>query len=445
MSGGDCPGVNFVSWALAVAALILAQSAPLNAQRSDTTVVQAAGPRHPGVAALVEELTLGNGIDADEYRFTNAFVHGGANGMVYVVDVRDPTNVGAFRSDVRQYDRAGKFVRAFGRTGQGPGEYTGHIADVGELPDGRVVLADAQGLLVYSATGEPLARWNAKALSANAGMTILVDPAGFVSVYGGIPGDTLPYIHRFRFNGTAVDTTLAPDAIFAPAPRVGLAMLPYGPRHVATWSPLGYFVTALTSRYAIDLRVPPISTGNSTRRVSIRGAAAAPLWRPGDPVRSIRHSVPAVHVQEDERRDWRQSITMFNRNGRGTWRTWEWSGPDVPRVKPPLRNLHVDTHGRIWVQLSQPSQLNKSVAIPTNVKEAGDIAARHRWTEPLVFDVFEPGGTYVGRVRFPDGVGVSALGPKAAFTIKDDTVWAVSRDHDDVPHVKRYRIDWRRK
>ena len=406
---------------------------PIVAQQSDTAVIRVGLPVNPGVATLVEELTLGAGIDADEYRFTNAFVHGGANGMVFVVDARDPTGVGAFRSEVRQYDRTGKFVRAFGRFGQGPGEYTGHIADVRELPDGRVLLADARGLLVYSAAGEPLARWNAKALSVNSGMNILVDPRGFVSVYGGIPRDTLPYLHRFRFNGTVVDTTLAPDAVFPPAPRVGRTPLPFTPAYRVAWSPLGYFVTALTSRYAIDLRVPPTAT---------RSASAAE-WKPGDPVRSIRHAIPAVQVADEERADWRQSITMFNRNGRGDWSAWKWSGPDVPKVKPPLRNLYVDMDGRFWVELSQPSQLNRSVAIPATPKEAGSVVARQRWTEPMVFDVFEPSGTYVGRVRFPDGVGVSALGPRAGYTIQGDTVWAVSRGQDDVPFVKRYRIKWR--
>jgi hypothetical protein len=99
--------------------------------------------------------------------------------------------------------------------------------------------------------------------------------------------------------------------------------------------------------------------------------------------------------------------------------------------------------GRVWVQLSQAGQLNRSIAVPTTPKKAGNPGALGRWAEPLVFDVFEPSGTYVGRVRFPDGVGVSALGPKAAFTIQGDTVWAVSRGQDDVPFVKRYRIKWR--
>lgn len=418
------------AWATAAALTIVPAFAPLAAQLSDTAVLRAGAPLHQGVGTLVEELTLGNGSDADEYRFTNAFVYGGRNGTVYVTDLRDPTNVGDFRSDVRQYDRTGNFVRAFGRIGQGPGEYTGGVADVQELPDGRVLLSDGRGVLVYSPTGEPLARWKAQASSANMGSRILVDRAGFVSVYSRQPGEPARYLHRFRFDGIPVDVTPATDA-FPAQERVGRAILPFTPRYVTTWSPLGYFVTARTSTYAIDLRMP---------RASPAGTTGAPIWRPGDPVRSIRHSTAVVPVQDAERADWRQSVTMFNRYGRGN-SEWTWEGPDIPREKPPLRDLYVDVDGRIWVQLSQPARLNPS--IPTPREPTGEIgAARHRWLEPLVFDVFEPSGRYVGRVRFPDGVGDTMLGPKIGFAIQGDTAWAVSYDQDDVPIVKRYRIRW---
>ena len=56
------------------------------------------------------------------------------------------------------------------------------------------------------------------------------------------------------------------------------------------------------------------------------------------------------------------------------------------------------------------------------------------WTEPTVYDVFEPDGTYVGQVSIPDGVWVVATA--------GDTVWAVTHDEFDIPYVHRYRIAW---
>jgi hypothetical protein len=147
-----------------------------------------------------------------------------------------------------------------------------------------------------------------------------------------------------------------------------------------------------------------------------------------------------VRVQDAEREDWRQSVIMFNRYGKGN-SAWTWEGPDIPRVKPPLQHLYVDGAGRIWVQLSQTARVNQSVP-PTRAPTGELNAARRRWIEPLVFDVLEPSGRYLGRVRFPDGVGDTMLGPKIGFAIQGDTVWAVSYDQDEVPIVKRYRIRW---
>jgi hypothetical protein len=166
--------------------LLALASNSIDAQRSDTTVIRAGSPLHPGVATLVEEVTLGNGSDAEEYIFTSVGLRSGSDGSLYVIDRMD------MASSVRQYDRAGKLVRAFGRNGQGPGEYIALVGDVRELPDSRVLLSDARGILVYSRAGEPLGRWNGRARAANFGSQILVDPSGFVLTNGVKPRDGDP-------------------------------------------------------------------------------------------------------------------------------------------------------------------------------------------------------------------------------------------------------------
>ena len=438
---------------LALLGVVIVRTA--NAQRSDTAVVNVGAPRNAGVATLVEELTVGNGSAAAEYQFSTAYVYTGPAGGVFVVDLENPLapGRGAYRTTVRQYDRAGKFVRAFGRSGQGPGEYQSFIADVKHLPDNRVLILDGSArVLVYSATGAPLEDWKLRPKAEGGplavGMKASVDPGGFVHVGGtyfvpgerlpggrrGGPGKQEPFLQRFRLNGTPVDQLTPPEADFPPSQVVGGMLLPFGSRYLASWSPLGYFVTVNTATYEVNLRLPGSRGG---------AQASGAGWAAGDPVRSIRRAAPPIPISDAERGDWRQSLTMYFRRDRPDW---EWSGPDIPRVKPPIRNLQVASDGRIWVQVSQPSTLDRSVSIrsaPVGRTALNDIDAERRWVEPTVYDVFEPAGQYVGQVRFPEYTGAPYL-PRMPVAIDGDTVWFVAHDADYVPSVKRYRVNWGR-
>jgi hypothetical protein len=125
--------------------LLLLISAAVGAQRTDTTVVQAGAPLHPGVGLLVEELTVGAGSDSPVYSFSTVTIWGSHDGGVYVMDITNPLAVAPpYDMTVRRYDRAGRFVRAYGRTGQGPGEYA-LINQVTELADGRLLVSDRSG------------------------------------------------------------------------------------------------------------------------------------------------------------------------------------------------------------------------------------------------------------------------------------------------------------
>jgi hypothetical protein len=55
-----------------------------------------------------------------------------------------------------------------------------------------------------------------------------------------------------------------------------------------------------------------------------------------------------------------------------------------------------------------------------------------KWRDPIVYDVFDPDGRYLGRVPAP---------PKTSFkTMRGDHVWAVRRDSLDVEQVVRFRV-----
>jgi hypothetical protein len=405
------------------------------AQTSDTTVIRIDRATSSARGTLVHELTVGEGSGDEVYRFTSARVSIGRSGSaVYITNI---TFDGLSQSQVRQYDPRGVFVRAVGRPGEGPGEYVYGVGDVEELPDGRLLVSDGRGVIVYSRNGAFLARLIARARAINFGSAIMVDPLGLIYVYGmtyasGNPSRTAttvwrPFRYRFRLDGTLVDSVAATELEFPDPSRMGRVVVPFIPTYVAAWSPLGYFVTAHRAAYAIDLRLPQTA----------HTPANHTPWQPGDRVVSLRRITTPVPVLQGERTEWQRSILMFMRTGGGS-PAWQWSGPDIPSTKPPVSELFVARDGRIWVRLSQVAALDSNVRSPLEARSRADssdlLRARARWVEPFVVDVIEPDGRFVGQVRMPDRLW--------QFDAIGDTVWTVELDSLEVPTVRRYRIRW---
>jgi hypothetical protein len=403
-----------------------------HAQRSDTVVLASGAPLHTGTGTLMPSLEIGRDAMASEYQFKNVrWLSAGRDGSIFVVDW-----AGYLRDTfVRKYDKTGAYVRAYGRIGQGPGEFDPVVLNVRELSDGRVLVMDGRGILVYSAAGESQGRWNPKP-GWSMQLPIYVDYTGSVVVLETHADTTRPltaserpapflrqWLH-YRTDGAVMGTIGDPRQSLPPTDVTdrNRPVLPFTPRTTAVFSPLGYFVTANTGRYAIDLRVPP--------------NAAEPFgWRAGDPVSSIRRTTTPVPVQSGERADWRIETEYEMRSQRGG--SWTWTGPDIPTAKPPISSILVAEDGRIWVQLTQLARFDPTVEMPTQPPRPGSLRALQapeRWREPVVYDVLEPSGRYIGRVQFP--------GQLSMTTIRGDTVWAVARDADDVPIVTRYRVRW---
>jgi hypothetical protein len=127
---------------------------------------------------------------------------------------------------------------------------------------------------------------------------------------------------------------------------------------------------------------------------------------------------------------------MATSNMRNTQPDWKWNGPGIPDTKPPFSTLVTSDEGRVWVTIPQPGE-----RIPEDELDEprpgpdGSLRPIRRWREPLVFDVFEPDGRYIGRVRAPTGFGMNP-----SPIIRGDTVWAVHRDDLGVQRLARYHI-----
>jgi hypothetical protein len=58
-----------------------------------------------------------------------------------------------------------------------------------------------------------------------------------------------------------------------------------------------------------------------------------------------------------------------------------------------------------------------------------------KWREQRVYDVFDPDGSYRGRVALPLDV--------APLIFRRNEIWCSAEDADGAPYVVRYRIVWK--
>lgn len=106
--------------------------------------------------------------------------------------------------------------------------------------------------------------------------------------------------------------------------------------------------------------------------------------------------------------------------------------PPVPETKPAYRGFYFDDGGRIWVHLHVPAG-KREVGEPRSMSGVQEPMPGISWREPVVFDVFETDGTYLGEVRMPERTTVAA--------IRGEELWAIQRGELDEPYVVRYRVE----
>jgi hypothetical protein len=373
---------------------------PLAAQ--DTVVVRADNaPVWGGNVRLVRDLRIGAVEGADAYMFgriTSLAVR--ADGAIYVLDRQ--------AGSVREYDAAGRFVRAYGRQGRGPGELERPEAIV-LTRDGRLLVRDPANarIAVFDRSGASVAHWPYP--SGYGTLTpMFTDTAGHVltdvivrDMDARSPSQL--GLLRYRPDGSVRDTLRWPTWNFQPRELVVNAKratarysVGYAPDVERSYSPHGYFVGGVSTRYAID------------------------LIRPAGAVQRFQRGYTPVPVAAAERASIRESTVRNIRSANDP--NFAWQSPDVPSVKPPFTGIRVDYDGRIWVQVPGRSARR---APP----QRGQLPL---WVSSDHFDVFSPRGQFLGVVRFPERF--------TPLVMRGDHVWGVEQDELDVNYVARYRI-----
>lgn len=404
-------------------------------QQSDTIRKVVGSPMHSGVSGIVQELSVGVTEGDPNYTFASITdIAVGGKGWMLILDA--PAFRG--RPALRLYDGKGRFVRDVGRLGRGPGEYV-QPAAVAVMPDGRYLLLDPMfgRINVYNASGGYAENWTVPILNVTRGVpgTMRVSPTGVISIRFNLSQRLTSLTNvrmtqavvRIHPTGDLMDTLPAPalpdlstevrKIHYRGSAQVGAGFpMPFATGSFWQYSPHGYFVTAMSDRYAIDLRLP---------RDQRDGSLKTTTWRLGDPVLSIRRSVGRVGISATERAEQKAFIEQQLRRIKGSQ-----SGrvQSVPRLKPFFQGLYIGDEGRLWVKVHVASERYSPVP------QSNELVAPLRWREGNVFDVFEPSGLYIGRVRVPDGMRI--------LKFAGDRIWAVSKGDFDVEVLKQYRINW---
>lgn len=373
----------------------------------DTIVVRTLGAESPPRHTLVTEVRIGELDGADEYTFGSVSeVAVTADGDMYVFDRQ--------ANQLRRYDSNGVFVRTVGRKGGGPGEYDRlNGLDVGA--DGRVYLWDAGNgrIATYTPHGEPDGSWRVQG-GFHTSNALTVDSAGRVYSRVGIFGPDVTkwrsIILRYGPGGTPVDTIEVPTYDVPLAQLVArqeggtsTTNVPYSPSSLWTFAPDQHFVSGRSDAYAIHKEMPD------------------------GMVLRIERVTSAVPVSADERSEREESTAWGMRRTQPNWR---WNGPPIPDVKPYFKALRTGLDGRIWVQLSQPGEIDAD-ADTTQPTPDRPPPTRHR--ERSVWDVFASDGRFLGQVELPWDFSM--------YVARGDHVWGVQRDELDVQSVVRARID----
>jgi len=381
----------------------------------DTTIVRTvSGSVWGDTARLVEEVRIGALDGPEETTF----------GSVDQVVPRRDGGVDVFDSQafaLRRYDSTGAFVKQIGRRGQGPGEYE-QIIGMRALSDGRLAAYDGRNtrITTYSPNGDPATTWplqlSVRVFSDNA---FAVDRTDHMYVQTQRPRQTQGpssdgIMLRFGPDGTITDTLEIPRWP-ASAQTQGVCLGPSG-----RWAmhPSGQLLSGYTNTYSIDLRQP---AGKVLR-----------MQRTATPV--AFESGERAELEDDIARSGPPIESMSISQGKAPVIQY---GPrqTVPQTKPIFRNLVAGLDGRIWVQLhTRAVKINPdsvTVRPACSVDRKGD-PPKISWREPILWDVFEEDGDYLGVVAVPPRTSLRAM--------DGDRVWAVQRGDSDEEYVVRYRI-----
>ena len=325
------------------------------------------------------------------------------NGGALVFDAKAPNG-----PTLEMFDSNGRFVMEVGRQGAGPGEFRAdRLLSLAAGPDGSVFVLDPANHRIdrFAADGHVKSAIPVDAVAASGGPDFLrTGSDGSVYVWSyvlrerGLKDAEMTGYFHYDSAGKVLDTIPPQHLWFPPPPR---------PKYAAAdqWSALN------------DGRV-------ILSRTDLVGFLVKSAHGDGHPMLA-ELAVPAPVIGPEERKEIQLMVDF-------------WDGQllshdkvavqheQVPEHKPAIRELMLDSDGRVWVQRNV-----ESVKVPPHPAPGASHLAQ-TFDQPSVWTAFRIDGSHLGEVRFP--IGVRVIG------FAGDVAWAVMRDGNDQQSLVKYRI-----
>jgi hypothetical protein len=366
----------------------------------DTTVIRTVGRGAWGDSVtLVEEVTIGVFEGAEEYQFGRVSdLAVDAEGGIYVFDGQAPA--------LRYYDASGTYIRTLGGKGQGPGEY--QDASLGlavRRSDGRLVMRDPRNMRinVYNPDGSSSDSWRVESGLFTSRATVLdASDHMYLKILTGRPEQNKPWpiaLLHMNDRGQIVDTIVPPTLPNEPNEPGGV----FAVAKLWAVSPSGGLILGVNDRYVIDHH------------------------RPDGTVLRVVRDIEPVAVLPEEKREYEERNAWLRRT-QGQFMTAEL--PPVPDTKPAYRSFDVGEQGRLWVRRYVEAEEGEIIQAPA--RPGSEPPPPTSWREPVVYDLFEVDGSFLGSVRLP---------PRTSLSVsRGDLLWGVRRGEFDESYVLGFRL-----
>jgi hypothetical protein len=348
------------------------------AERGDTLVVRTLeGSVWGDTMVLVPRVAIGELEGAEPYVLGNpGAVDLAPHGRIYVADRQ--------AREVRVFDGEGRHLFTFGREGGGPGEFS-DPDDLRLAPDGRVIVRDQRGarFSVFGPDGEFIRSWPLPGgFMTSTPFHVARDGRVFhptLTNPGASLSDWRMGLVVFDPDGTPGDTLEVPSRGYE-APYLELRTenswmrnsVPFTPREQWSVLPDGDMLFGLSDRYRWE-------------RWKSEGGVLA--------VERVAERAPVLGGEASAAR------TRVARNFTNADPSWRWRGQEIPDVKPAFGEILGGADGSVWVL--RPTEAREEEN-PDWDRDRPDAQPRMVWVEPVVYDVFDGEGRYMGPVRFPD-------------------------------------------